>query len=465
MLHIIHLFFCRILQLALEVIAEMKPLSGKAKESYDALMRLVEGEKEVAWAEQQNSVILPHIAPHLADDTSNNISPAFLQSSGILTCHNASFDTTTHNETVVVGNNNGDSFDSGSIAVEMLNSSYPKQVDVMDDIDVTSTATSSFHGGTNATPCWAEKTPVAMAIEQKRGVTTPLFHTVTKLRKSPHPRALQTSLATTHVITPSSHSNISKSPFVPSSVAREKQCVGVVTSKHNTTPKCSYKPNTTNHRNVEKGTPGSKRPFVNLPPIFAPTVMKTKSESPDEVPPNNCQSQTTELDCDAGTSEIIGFEDDFVPFNAYPMASEAEHNTTYHIDKDSSISLNQTYTRALNELEEEKDIGDDTASKVVARRVGQEIWQKVNNIDNRLPLIATQWDEENVKKIPGYLTMTKSAAIKRQPSTRQPLVRSNKENVPGGRKRTNTMKQSNRTVVRPLARSASFKSRPVTFNW
>ena len=445
----------------------MKPSSGKAKESYDALMRLVEGEKEVAWAEQQNFVILPHIAPHLANDTKNNISPVFLQSSGILTCHNASFDTT-HNEIAPVGNNNGDSFDGGNIAVEMLNSSYPKQVDVdvMDDLDATTTATSSsFHGSTNATPCWAEKTPVAMAIEQKRGVTTPLFHTVTKLRKSPHPRAIQTSLATTHVITPSNHSNIFKSPFVPSSVAREKQCVGMATSKHNTTPKCGYKPNTTDRRNVEKGTPGSKRPFVNLPPIFAPTLMKTKSKSPDEVPTNNSQSQTTELDSGAGISDNLGFEDDFVPFNAHPTPNQAEHNTTYHIDKDSSISLNQTYTQALSELEEEKDISDATTSKAVARRVGQEIWQKVNNIDNRPPLSATQCGEENVKKIPGYLTMTTSAAIKRLPSTRQPLLRSNKENVPGGRKRTNTMKQSNRTVVRPLARSASFKSRPITFNW
>ena len=152
-----------------------------------------------------------------------------------------------------------------------------------DDLDVTSTATSSFHGSTNATPCCTEKTLVAMAIDQKRGVTTPLFHTATKICKSSHPRALQTSLATTHVITPSSHSNISKLPFVPSSVAREKQYVGMTTSKHNTTPKCGYKPNTTDHRNVEKGTPGFKRPFVNLPPIFGPTLMKTKSKSLDEV--------------------------------------------------------------------------------------------------------------------------------------------------------------------------------------
>ena len=121
MLYAVDHFFCRTLRLALEVIAEMKPSSGKAKESYDALMRLVK--KRLPGL---NSIILPHIAPYLADDTSNNISPVFLLSSGILTCYNASVDTT-HNKTVVVGNNNGDSFDDGSIALEMLNSSYPKQ--------------------------------------------------------------------------------------------------------------------------------------------------------------------------------------------------------------------------------------------------------------------------------------------------------------------------------------------------
>ena len=454
------------LRLALEVIAETKPSSGKAKESYEALVRLVEGEKEVAWAEHQNSVILPHItAPHLADDMKSNISPAFLQSSGILTFHNISFDTT--HDATVVGNNNGDSFDgenSRNIAAEMLSSSYPKQVDVnvIGDLNVIS-ATSSVHSSANAIPCWANKTPVAMAIEQKEGVTTPLSRTVTKMPKSPHPRALQTSLATTHVITPLSHSNVS--PFVPSSVVKEKQCVGMATSKYNTTPKCGYKPSTTDHRNVEKGTPGSKRPFAYLPPIFAPTLMKAKTESPDKVQANDCQSQTTELDCGAGKSEILGFEDDFVPFNAHPTPDQTEHNTTYHIDKESSMSLNQTYTQALSELEEERDISDGANSKAVARKVGQEIWQRVNNTDNQSLLSTMQCDEEHVKKIPGYLTMTKSAAIKRQPPTRQPLVRSNKENIPGGRKRTNTMKQSHRTFVRPSARSASLKSRPVTFNW
>ena len=88
------------------------------------------------------------------------------------------------------------------------------------------------------------------------------------------------------------------------------------------------------------------------------------------MPTKDCQSQTKELDCGAGTFEIMGFEDDFILFNAHPTASQAEHNTTYHIDKDSSISLNQTYTRAFNKLEEEKDISDGAASKAVARRVG-----------------------------------------------------------------------------------------------
>ena len=193
--------------------------------------------------------------------------------------------------------------------------------------------------------------------------------------------------------------------------------------------------------------------------------MKAKTESPDKVQANDCQSQTTELDCGAGKSEVLGFEDDFVPFNAHPTPDQTEHNTTYHIDKESSMSLNQTYTQALSELEEERDISDGANSKAVARKVGQEIWQRVNNTDNQSLLSTMQCDEEHVKKIPGYLTMTKSAAIKRQPPTRQPLVRSNKENIPGGRKRTNTMKQSHRTFVRPLARSASLKSRPVTFNW
>lgn len=470
------------LRLALEVLAEMKkPSSGKAKESYDGLMRLVEGEKEVAWAEHQNSIILPrHIAPHLVDDKENSISPAFLQSSGILTCHNGSFDATQlHDTTVVIGNNDGDSSDgedNGNIAVEVINSSYPN---VINDPHIASVATSNSHVSKNATPCWAEKTPVAVAVDQERGMTTPLActSTVTKLPKSPHPRALKASVAAAQVVTPLNDCNISvKSPFVPSSLAREKQCVGMATNKHNnmaTTPKCGYKSNNIGgHKTVEKGTPGSKQPFANLPPIFAPTLMKTKSKSPDEAPPDNCQSHTTELGHSVDASVITGFEDDFVPFTDKNLSPyQVEHDATYHIDKESSISLNRTYTRALNELDEEDSIVDSRDSKAAARKVGQEIWQKVKNTDypsdrqysKSHPLSTIQCDGEH-KKIPGYLTMTKSAAIKRLPPTRQPLLKSNKENIPGGRKQANTTKHSNRTV-RPLSRSASLKSRPVTFNW
>ena len=478
-LHVIHVIFYRMLKLALEVIVEMKPSNGKAKANFDALMRLVEGEKEVAWAEHQNSVILPHTAaPHLADDNmENNISPAFFQSSGILTCHNASFDTTQQYDTTTVGNNDCDSY-----VIEMLNSSYPKKVNISgtDDSDATSIATSSFHVSKNL-PSWAERTPVAVAIDQERSMTTPLAckSTVTKLPKSPHPRALQASLSTTQVFVPLNHYGASvKSPFVPSSLARENQSVGMATSTHNNmaaTPKGGCISIINDHKNVEKWTPGSKQPFSNLPPIFAPTLMKSKSKSPDKPPPSNGQSQSTELDCGAGTPVIFGFEDDFVPFNAHDnenfSPNQVEHDATYHIDKESSVSLNRTYTRALSELEEEDGIADGD-SKAAARKVGQEIWQKVKNIDyppperqptKSHPLSSIQCDGEQ-KKIPGYLTMTKSAASKRLPATRQPLLKSNKENIPGGRKRTNTMKQSNRTI-RPLARSVSLKSRPVSFNW
>ena len=170
----------------------------------------------------------------------------------------------------------------------------------------------------------------------------------------------------------------------------------------------------------------------------------------------------------------MGFEDDFVPFNAHNKnlsPNHVEHDTTYYIDKEASISLNRTYTQALSELEEEEGINDSRDSKVAARKVGQEIWQRVKSVeyqphqhDKSHPLSTVQCDGEHVKKIPGYLSMTKSAAIKRQPTTRQPPLKSNKENIPVGRKRTNTMKQLNRTV-RPLARSASLKSRPLGLNW
>ena len=458
--------------------AETKPSSGKGRESYNTLLRLVEGDKEVAWAETQNSVILPRIiAPHLVDDTENNVSPAFLQSSGILTCHTASqLDGMT---AAAVDDNNDDSFNdesSGNIVAEMFNSSYTKKVNVnvtenADDSEIVSVGMSHFHNSKNVTPYWVEKTPVAMAINQERGMTTPLActATVTKLPKSPHPRTLKVDTQINK--TPS---NISvKSPYVPSSLVREKHCVGMATSKHNNmaaTPKCGNKSNAIDHKNVVGAwTPGSKQPFANLPPIFAPTLMK--SESSDEATPSNCQSEHSNAD----TPVVTGFEDDFVPFNAHDnknlSPNQVEHDVTYHIDKENSVFLNRTYTRALNELEEEEHIVDRRDSKAAARKVGQEIWQKVRNTDYPQdqrttmphPLSSMQCDGEAVKKIPGYLCLTKSAAIKRLPSTRQPLLRSNKENIPGGRKRTNT-KQSNRTV-QPLARSASLRSRPVTYNW
>ena len=87
------------LVLALEIIAEVRPTSGKAKEKYNSLMRLVEGEKEVAWADQDSteqqpqqqhttSLLLPANKQFL-DTTEVNVSPAFLQSSGILTVSHA----------------------------------------------------------------------------------------------------------------------------------------------------------------------------------------------------------------------------------------------------------------------------------------------------------------------------------------------------------------------------------------
>ena len=482
----IHIIFNRLLQLALEVVAETKPSSGKSRESYNTLMRLVEGDKEVAWAETQNSVILPRIiAPRLVDDAESNVSPAFLQSSGILTCHTASLDTTQLDGTIAtaVDDNNDDSFNdecSGNFKAKMLNSSYAKMVNVTentDDSEIVSTSMSHFHDSKNVTPYWAEKTPVAMAINRERGVATPLActATVTKLPKSPHPRTLKAKTEVNNTPSNFSISVKSRSPYVPSSLVREKHSVGMATSKHNNmaaTPKCGNKSNANDHKNVvSTHTPGSKQPFANLPPIFAPTLMK--SVSSDEATPNNCQS---ELDCNTGTPVVTGFEDDFVPFNAHDnknlSPSQVEHDMTYHIDKESSVFLNRTYTQALDELEEEEHIVDRRDSKAAARKVGHEIWQKVRNTDYPQdqqpamfhPLSSLQCDGEAAKKVPGYLSMTKSAAIKRLPSTRQPpLLRSNKENIPGGRKRTNT-KQSNRTV-RPLARSASLKSRPVTYNW
>ena len=472
------LFFCRILQLALEVVAETRPTSGKAKESYNALMRLVEGEKEVAWAEHPSSVILPQIiAPHLVDDPESNISPAFLQSSGILTCHTAALGTTHLNVVpqipTIISNDDGSS-DESSVD-ELLNSTYPKKVNLDvtengDNLEITSTNALCLRDGNNVTPYWAERTPVAMAIDkERRNMVTPLAHTITKLPKSPHPRTFRAAQENTQVIAP----NVS--PYTPSSLATKKHCVGMTTNKSNNmavTPKSMRKPD---HKSiVDKHTPGSKRPFVNLPPIFAPTVIKPKDGSPDEAASNNTQSQTAELDCN---TPIMGFEDNFVPFNACDnknlTPNQTEHDATYYIDKESNISLNRTYTQALSELEEEDSTVDTRDSKAAAKKVGQEIWQKVKTINNlpdqqqakSHPLSNLQCESEHAKKIPGYLCMTKSAAIKRLPSTRQPpLLRSNKENISGGRKRTNTTKQTNRTV-RPLARSASLKSRPITYNW
>lgn len=455
----------------------MKPSNGKAKDSYDAMMRLVEGEKEVAWAEHQNAIILPHnIAPHLANNAENNISPAFLQSSGILTCHATPGTTQLHNMTSTTGGsidfNGFDDENSESIVVDMLNSPDPKQT-VAENSEIVPPGISDFHDTKDAIPNWAERTPVAMTIDQERGMTTPLATctaTVTKLPKSPHPRSLQVSA------TPSSRAhqfNLPiKFPFVPSSIVKEKHCVGMATNNHNnmaaTTPKCGHVPHISNHGVL---TPGTKQPFANLPPIFAPTLMKVQSNSPDEVlPPEKCQSEATEMNCNVATS-VMGFEDNFVPFNTHDLSPNQEkpHNTTYCVDKESSASLNRTYTQALSELEE--DVVNSEDSKVAARKMGQEIWQKVKNIEYppnqhamSHPLRTVQCDGERPKKIPGYLTMTTSAAIKRLPSTRQPRLRSNKENIPGGRKRANTVRHSNRTV-QPLARSASLKSRPLTHNW
>lgn len=465
------------LQLALEVIAESKPSNGKAKESYDTLIRLAEGEKEVAWAENQNSIIPHLVAPYLFDNAENNISPAFLQSSGILTCH-TTFDTTKLHDVINAGNNDGDSFDDENNRSNVLNSTNTMKVDanITESVNNSLVDTlSSFHGSKNVTPKWAERTPVAMVVDQERSVTTPLActATVTKLPKSPHPRGLRamSTLASTRVTAMPSFNITVKSPYVPSSVTKGKHCVGMTTNKHYNmaaTPKHGYDASVNDHSVL---TPGTKQPFAHLPPIFAPMVMKAKSDSPDEVSPDKCPTGTDYI---ADTSMAMGFENDFVPFNPHNknlLPNQVEHDTTYHIDKEASVSLNRTYTQALSELEEEEGIIDGGDSKAAARKVGQEIWQRVKSVeyqprqhDKSRPLSTVQCDGEHVKKIPGYLSMTKSAAIKRQSSTRQPPLKSNKENNPVCRKRTNTTKQSNRTV-RPLVRSTSLKPRPLGFNW
>ncbi|XP_065910849.1 uncharacterized protein [Dysidea avara] len=497
----------RMLLLALEIIAEVRPTSGKAKEKCNSLMRLVEGEKEVAWADQStsehqhsSSMLLQSNKPFL-DTTEDNISPAFLQSSGILTLsHNMGGP---HDTIVECCEDDVDSERSPLYDKTGQDNEGNKHGFITKTLQKSPeclTTGSPLHcHGDDVTPVfchWAKRTPVAMEMDNDRDVTrtlsmnTSLASVTTKIPKSPHPQLLQkshkilpSSLATTkHTITPAAnhHPPTSRTP-----VSAIKKDISMTTEKKKkaaTTPKHRHD---NSHKNTITLTPGSRQPFVNFPPIFAPTLVRSKSSSTspssdpssssNDSPPSQPSYHTTCTPVDE--SIMMGFDDNFVPFNNTSKdlsPNTTECNRTYHIEENNGVSLrslNSTYTRALSELEQDQIISD----KMVARKVGQEIWQKVKSEDNTRvrphnsqPLTSVQCnDEQHTKKLPGYLNMTTSAAIKRLPSSKQlpPSNRptSNKENNPAGRRRVATAKHSTKTL-RPLGRSASMKSRPLV-NW
>jgi len=159
------------------------------------------------------------------------------------------------------------------------------------------------------------------------------------------------------------------------------------------------------HKSMLTFTP---EPFVNLPPIFAPTLVKSKNSSispPSDQsprsngsPPSQPSYHTTAAVDD---SAMMGFEDNFVPFNNATMdlsPNTTECNRTYHVEENNGVllcSLNSTYTRALSELEQDQTVSD----KMAARKVGQEIWQQVRKeedppvrLSNSQPLTSVQCD-------------------------------------------------------------------------
>jgi len=396
-------YLCRMLLLALEIIAEVRPISGKAKEKYDSLMRLVEGDKEVAWADQSasehqlNSSILPPPNKQFLDTIEENISPAFLQSSGILTlshnvggadmivecCEDDDADIErSPDKTGQEGNRHGLTINSLHESPECL------------------TASPLRCQGDEVTPIfcrWAKRAPVAMEMDGDGDITrslsmgTGLTSMTKKLPKSPHPRGLQkshkilpSSLATTkHIITPVANHHPSRTPV---SIIKKDVSMTIEKKKKEFTTPMSHPDNSC--KNILTLTPGSRQPFVNLPPIFAPTLVKPKNSSisppsdqssgSNHTPPSQSTHQTTAMD----DSVMMGFEDNFVPLNNATMdlsPNTTECNRTYRVEENSGVSLcslNSTYTRALSELEQDQKT---TSEKLAARKVGQEIWQQVKS--------------------------------------------------------------------------------------
>jgi len=412
------------LLLALEIVAEVRPTSGKAREKYNSLMRLVEGEKEVAWADQStseyqhNSSIFPPSNKHFCDTTEDNISPAFLQSSGILSHNIGGTDMIVE---CCEDDEDTERSPPGTSLDNMGNNrSFPTNSLHESPEGPTSTASPLYRHGDEVTPVfchWAKRTPVAMEMDDDRDVTRTLSMSTgltTKLPKSPHPRGLQkshkmlpSSLATTkHTITPvvNHHPLASTTPV---SVIKKDVSMTIEKKKKVTTPKNHHD---NSHKSMLTLTPGSRQPFVNLPPIFAPTLVKSKnssislppsdqSSSSNDSPPSQPSHHTTIAVDD---SAMMGFEDNFVPFNNATMdlsPNTTECNRTYHVEENNGMSLcslNSTYTRALSELEQDQTVSD----KMAARKVGQEIWQQVRKeedppvrLHNSRPLTSVQCND------------------------------------------------------------------------
>ena len=71
------------------------------------------------------------------------------------------------------------------------------------------------------------------------------------------------------------------------------------------------------------------QPFVNLPPIFAPTLVRSKnsSTSPSDQSSSSNDSPPPQPDHCADNSVLMGFEDDFVPTNTHHN-KDLSSNTT-----------------------------------------------------------------------------------------------------------------------------------------
>ena len=281
----------------------------------------------------------------------------------------------------------------------------------------TSTASPLHCHGDEVTPVfchWAKRTPVAMEMDDDRDVTRTLSMTTgltAKLPKSPHPLGLQkshktlpsSSVTTKHTVTPVVNHRPPASR-IPVSVI--KKVVSMTVEREKVTTPNDHHDN--NHKSMLTLTPGSRQPFANLPPIFAPTLVKSKnssisppsdqSPSSNDSPPSQPSHHTTVAVDD---STMMGFEDNFVPFNNATMdlsPNTTEWNRTYHVEDNNAVllcSLNSTYTRALSELEQDQTVSD----KMAARKVGQEIWQQVRKeedppvrLNNSQPLTSVQCD-------------------------------------------------------------------------